>query len=429
MAYREVLAKVLDEISEDYLIGLTREVTKIPSVHGNEYAIGEAFYSHMSDLGLDVQKQHVEDNRFNVLATIKGVEDPKSIEESGVRQSTLGRGRSGRSLMFNGHMDTVQDLLGWTKEPYGGVLEDGKIYGHGVSNMKASDTAMVYAMNAIKRANIPLKRDLMLALVVGECHGGVGTKALMKSGIRAETFLCTEPTDLNVLTVHAYSQYFRVNIIGRTGHFGTHDHGLNAVMKMFELTQGMGPMHTEIKPGGWMRFTENVHHHGLPRYHLGTIHAGLTREFREGPSNTPDFCSAIFNIRTPPSKSMRSTKDDIERLLEQMRSKEPGFQYEIDPIREMLGFQAPERSVAVESASRAYVDVCGHQPAVGAIQPYMFMASDSGHMQAAGMADGALIGPGRFTSSVADEYVEVSKLVTGAKIFAAAALRICGYVE
>jgi acetylornithine deacetylase/succinyl-diaminopimelate desuccinylase-like protein len=59
----------------------------------------------------------------------------------------------------------------------------------------------------------------------------------------------------------------------------------------------------------------------------------------------------------------------------------------------------------------------------------MFMASDSGHMQAAGIIDGALIGPGRFTSSVADEHVEISKLVDAAKIFAASALRICGYVD
>jgi len=55
------------------------------------------------------------------------------------------------------------------------------------------------------------------------------------------------------------------------------------------------------------------------------------------------------------------------------------------------------------------------------------MASDSGHMQAVGMNDGALIGPGNFTSSVVDEHVEVDKLVAASKIFAAAALRICDY--
>ena len=163
MTYDEVLGRVLDEISEADLIEFTRNVAKIPSIHGDEYAIGEAFYAHMCELDLNTSKMEVEKDqvvdkdRFNVLGAIKGI-------------------GGGRSLMMNGHMDTVESLLGWTKDPYGGELENGKIYGHGISNMKASDTAMVYAMNALKRAEIQLKGDLLLALVVGECHGGVVTE-------------------------------------------------------------------------------------------------------------------------------------------------------------------------------------------------------------------------------------------------------------
>jgi acetylornithine deacetylase len=409
VTHKDVLGKVLGQISEDDLIEFTRSVARIPSIHGDEYAIGEAFYGRMRELGIDVQKLDVEKDRFNVLGTIKGA-------------------GGGRSLMFNGHMDTVEELMGWTKAPYGGELEDGKIYGHGVSNMKASDTAMVYALNAIKRAGVKLKGDLSLALVVGECHGGVGTRALMKSGARADVFLCTEPTYLNILNVHAYSQYFRVNIIGRTGHFGTHDHGLNAIMKMYELTDRLGPMHEALGSVSWIKFIDKPHYAGLPRYHLGTIRGGLTREFREGPSNTPDFCSGILNVRATPNKKIESTMEDISRVLDEMRAKEPGFQYEISIMRDMKGFEAKEGSVAVDAASKAYADVIGTPPNVGPIQPYMFMASDSGHMQAVGMNDGALIGPGAFTSSVVDEHVEVDKLVAAAKIFAAAALRVCGYV-
>ncbi|HEV8255484.1 MAG TPA: M20/M25/M40 family metallo-hydrolase [Casimicrobiaceae bacterium] len=410
MSYKETLGKVLGQIREPDLVEFTRAVARIPSIHGDEYAIGEAFYARMRELGIDTEKLHVEGNRFNVFGQIKG-------------------GGGGRSLMFNGHMDTVEELLGWTKAPYGGELVDGKIYGHGVSNMKASDTAMVYALDAIKRAGIKLKGDCSLALVVGECHGGVGTKALMKQGVRSEVFLCTEPTYLNVLNVHAYSQYFRVNIIGRTGHFGTHDHGLNAIMKMYELTDRLGPMHEDLGTAAWIKFTDKPQYDGLPRYHLGTIRGGLTRECREGPSNTPDFCSGILNVRATPNKKIESTMEDISRVLDEMREKDPGFKYEISIFRDMKGFEAKEGSVAVDAASRAYTDVMGEKPNVGPIQPYMFMASDSGHMQAVGMNDGALIGPGAFTSSVVDEHVEVTKLVAAAKIFAAAALRVCDYVE
>ncbi|MGH9140639.1 MAG: M20 family metallopeptidase [Vicinamibacterales bacterium] len=410
MRYEQALESVLSRINEHDLVDFTRDVARIPSVHGDEYAIGEAFYRRLSELGIGTAKLPVENNRFNVLGKIKGAGD-------------------GRSLMFNGHMDTVEELLGWTKAAYGGELEDGKIYGHGVSNMKASDTAMVYALAAIKDTGIRLKGDLSLALVVGECHGGVGTRELMKQGVRSDVFLCTEPTYLNVLNIHAYSQYFRVNIIGRTGHFGTHDHGLNAIMKMYELTGRLGPMHEDLGEVSWIKFNDKPQYDGLPRYHLGTIRGGLTRDCKEGPSNTPDFCTGILNVRATPNKKIESTMEDISRVLDEMRKDDPGFKYEISIFREMKGFEAVEGSVAVEAASRAYTDVMGEKANVGPIQPYMFMASDSGHMQAVGMNDGALIGPGAFTSSVVDEHVEVDKLVAAAKIFAAAALRVCEVAE
>jgi len=167
-------------------------------------------------------------------------------------------------------------------------------------------------------------------------------------------------------------------------------------------------------------------YHGLPRYHIGTIRGGLTREFHEGPSNTPDFCTAILNVRATPNKPIESTRQDIERVLRGMQRRADRFQYEVSVIRDMRGFEAPPRSLAVEAVAQAYRDVLGRKATVGAIQPYMFMASDSGHMQAAGMKDGVLVGPGKFTSSVPDEHVEVSKLVAAAKLYAATALRVCG---
>ena len=89
----------------------------------------------------------------------------------------------------------------------------------------------------------------------------------------------------------------------------------------------------------------------------------------------------------------------------------------------------PRRLLLVDAVTRAYTDVCGRSPDVGPIPPFVLMGSDSGQMQSAGMAHGALIGPGKFSSSLADEYVEVDKIVAATKIYAATALRVCGYVE
>jgi acetylornithine deacetylase len=410
MSYQSVLARVLDALPEAELVGFTREVTRIPSIHGDELAVGNAFSKRMSRLGLDVREMEVEHDRFNIVGTVRGA-------------------GGGRSLMLNGHLDTVGPMLGWTKDPYGGELVDGRIYGHGISNMKASDTAMVYAAHAIERAGVTLKGDLVVALVVGECAGGIGTRTLMRDGVKADAFLCTEPTDLGILTVHASSQYFRVNIIGRSGHFAMEDRGVNAIMKMFELTQRLGPMHQTLPANGWIRFSDKPQYEGLPRYQLGTIRAGMTRDMHESPNLTPDFCTGVINVRATPDRPVSSAKEDIEGVLAAMRREDPEFSYEVSAIRALPGFEAPEGSFLVEDVTRAYTDVCGRAPDVGPLPPFVLMGSDSGQMQAAGMSHGALIGPGKFSSSLADEYVEVDKIAAAAKIYAATALRTCGYVE
>ena len=402
------LAKVMGCLDTKGLVDFTRKVARIPSVHGDEKAISAAFAAQMKKLGLKVETPSVSPGRKNVIGWVKG------------------KGGKGDSFTLNGHLDTVVHLMGWTKKLYGGELVGGKIYGHGMSNMKASDTAMVYAADAIQRAGVKLNNDLLIALVVGECHGGVGTRDLMKKGYKTDRFICGEPTYMNVLTIHAYSQYFRINITGRTGHFGTHDHGLNAIMKMFDLTQRLGPMHTEVRDKGWFNFKDKPIYKGFPRYHLGTIRGGLTKEFHEGPSNTPDYCTGIVNVRATPNKPIESTKKDLVAVLKKMQADDPGFTFEVEIIRDMKGFEAPAKSVVVDAVTRAYKSVMGKSPNVGNIQPYMFMASDSGHMQAAGMEDGLLIGPGAFTSSVIDECVEVDKLIACAKIYAATAIDVCG---
>jgi acetylornithine deacetylase/succinyl-diaminopimelate desuccinylase-like protein len=188
-------------------------------------------------------------------------------------------------------------------------------------------------------------------------------------------------------------------------------------------------MHQALPAGGWIRFSDKPQYQGLPRYQLGTIRGGMTREMHESPNLTPDFCTAVLNVRATPDRPVASTQQDIEGVLAAMQRDDPEFSYEVTAVRALPGFEAPEGSFLVDAVTRAYVDVCGASPDVGPIPPFQLMGSDSGQMQSAGMLHGALIGPGKFSSSLADEYVEVEKIVAATRIYAATALRICGYVE
>jgi acetylornithine deacetylase len=407
MDERQAAGAVLEAIAEKELVEFTRTLARIPSVHGDEAVIARAYADRMAAIGLEVETADVEPGRPNVLGWLRG---------SG----------GGRSLMLNGHTDTVMHVLGWRHDQYGGELDQGRIYGHGVSNMKASNAAMLFAVEAIRRAGVRLRGDVLIALVVGECQGGVGIRDLMARGVRTDTFICGEPTQLNVLTVHASAQYLQVNIIGRSGHFGTHDHGVNAILKMCTLLRRLGPVHARIPPGRWLSATPGHTFPGLPRYHVGAIKGGITRDLPEngGWSSTPDFCRAIVNVRAGRDKSIESTREDLERVLRAMQERDGDFDFEVTAIRDMPAFESAA-SITREAVAGAACRVTGRRPRVGPIAPYMFMTSDSGHMQNAGMTDGVLLGPGNFTSSVPDEHVQVDTLIAATGIYAVSAVRIC----
>ncbi|HLW58563.1 MAG TPA: M20/M25/M40 family metallo-hydrolase [bacterium] len=400
--------KILDA-KRNELVEFTRDIARIPSVTGNEAAISETCAQRMRSLGLETELSSVSSNQNNVLGWIRS---------SGERES----------LMLTGHMDTLPPADGWTRNPYGGDVFEGKIFGNGISNMKASDSAMVYAAYAIKEAGLKLRGDVLVALVVSECQSGIGSMDLMSKNIKTGRFINTEPTELGILTLNSGPQYIRVNILGRAGHSGSHDRGVNAAALMCQLVGRLGPMHQKIPAGGWLEYEDRPQYRGLPIYHLGAIRGGLGRELLEVPANTPSFCTAVINVRVPPNQHFQTTLECFEKLLRDMQKGTPGFQFELSCSCGKPAFESPENSATVKALADAYREIMGAEPPLGPIEPYMFTGTDAGFMQEAGIRDGVVMGPGRFTSSLPDEYVEVDKLVCAAKIYAAAIIDLCGAV-
>src|SRR6202030_3097453 len=107
---------------------------------------------------------------------------------AGGRVNALGRWRGtgrGKSLLFNGHLDTNPVSEGWTVDPWAGKVDERFIYGIGVSNMKAGDAAYYCALQTLIKAGASLKGDVILTYVVGELQGGVGTAAFIEQGVKA----------------------------------------------------------------------------------------------------------------------------------------------------------------------------------------------------------------------------------------------------
>jgi len=142
---------------------------------------------------------HIFEGRPNQVATIHG---------SG----------GGRSLLLTGHVDVVPAGAGWSNPPFDGEIINNEIVGRGAVDMKGGIAAMVMAVEAIKRSGFRLKGDILVATVVDEEAGGMGTLDLIAKGYRADGCILTEPTDMKLAPLCRGILWGKLTVFGRSGH-------------------------------------------------------------------------------------------------------------------------------------------------------------------------------------------------------------------
>ncbi len=179
-------------------LDFARRLVRTPSMPGQEAAIAKVVAREMADLGYDAVEQ---DGAGNVIGTI--------------------RGGSGPVLMLNGHMDHVSpgEEKAWKSGgPFSGAVEGGRLRGRGATDMKGALAMMVHAGGALKRAGVTPDGDVVVAAVVMEETGGLGTRYLLKHGRRPDLCVIGEPTDGNVRIGHRGRMAVWVTFRGKAGH-------------------------------------------------------------------------------------------------------------------------------------------------------------------------------------------------------------------
>ncbi|MBW1994770.1 MAG: ArgE/DapE family deacylase [Deltaproteobacteria bacterium] len=136
-------------------------------------------------------------NRPNVLATLKG---------SG----------GGRTLLLNGHVDTVTiaPREDWSHDPFGAEIVDGKLFGRGACDMKGGLAAALGAVRCLIDAGVSLRGDVIFSSVVNEEHSGGGALSMICRGITADAAIVTEPSENRVCIAHPGDVYWQVTVEG-----------------------------------------------------------------------------------------------------------------------------------------------------------------------------------------------------------------------
>ncbi|MBI2203197.1 MAG: M20/M25/M40 family metallo-hydrolase [Candidatus Rokubacteria bacterium] len=392
-------------VDDRELVRLLQQMVRIRSYSagGEEDEIARFVQRHVTELGLDADLHEVQPGRFNVLSRWRGT-------------------GGGRSLMFNGHLDTNPAGNGWSRDPLAGDVDDRYIYGIGVSNMKAADAAYIAAVRAVRDAGIRLRGDVILAHVIGELQGGVGTLNLLERGVRADRFVVGEPTDLSLLLLHAGSVELEVVTFGATRHLSKMEEGVDAIEKMLAVMARLRrmPFSGPNRPD----------YEGLRRLAIGTIRGGIGPEYHDWrPSLLADRCSIKVAVRYGPGQTPDSVLADVRREIATLEQADPTLRAEarLNPARagiSMGPFEVASDADIVQVVRRAHRDVVGQEPQIGAVPPYKFYGTDAAHLARAGMV-GLVYGPGGKFNTMPDERVELTELFHAARVYASAIVQTC----
>jgi succinyl-diaminopimelate desuccinylase len=398
----------------DEMVAFTQALVRIPTVNppGQCYAQCAEFIAHkLGEFGYRVETLPAEGlaehsaqyPRINVIGSLTRAEPV---------------------LHFNGHYDVVPPGSGWSVDPFGGELRDGRIYGRGTCDQKAGIAASIYAVEAIRRAGIPLTGTVEQSATVDEESGGFAGVAYLCdhgqiSSTRQRFVVITEPLDPDRVCIgHRGVYWFELTTIGRVGHGRMPGLAVNAAEQMAHLIEAFD---AELKPALARRQTRapvQPPQARWPSINLNSIHAGQELGGWQTPA-VPDRCTAIFDRRFIHEESFEEVRAEIVQMLEAQ-----GIAYElrdlmcVDPL---LG--SPEAELP-RAAATAIRDVLNVEPSF-IVSPGTY---DQKHVvRRAGIEECIGYGPGRLVlAHQPDEYVAVADLIAASKVLALLTLRLLG---
>jgi acetylornithine deacetylase len=168
----------------------------------------------------------------------------------------------GRSLLLNGHVDAVETgpLDRWSSHPLRPEVRDGRLYGRGACDMKGGLTTLAFAAEALRRAGVRLRGDIVFCSNTDEESSGIGGWAAVQHGVAADAGLCAEPTGFDVFAACRGTSTGVLTVPGRAGHVEMpqphwQDGGaVNAIEAALPLVQSMRGLRDE-----WRKRSDQQH--------------------------------------------------------------------------------------------------------------------------------------------------------------------------
>ena len=331
------------------------------------------------------------------------------LEERPGRPSIVGIAKGsggGRSLMFNGHFDTVT-LAGYDGDPLDPRVDaDGKLYGRGSFDMKGGVAAMMVAAARARAGG--LRGDILVACVADEEYASSGTEEVARH-FRADAAIVTEPSHLELTVAHKGFAWFDVIVQGRAAHGSRPDLGIDAIAKAGRFLVALEAYDKRL------RATPT---HAILK--AGSVHASIIQGGAEW-SSYPARCSISLERRTIPGETPRSVQIELEAIIDAIAAEDADFHAIVELGLNRGPFEVPETEAIVRTLDKAATKQLGRQPTRRG-EPFW---TDCAILKDAGIpcvmfgADGA-------GAHAATEWTTVQSVRTLADILTETATEFCG---
>jgi succinyl-diaminopimelate desuccinylase len=228
--------RLVDSINENELIDYCKKLISIPSVFGSELKLSSEIARDLERFGLNVTSVPVPDCGPSVVGFFS-TQAKNSAEPP--------------SLIFNGHMDTVQVCEGWTRDPFSPALEDGKLYGLGSVDMKGGLSAMIMAAKTLASSGFSLDKNFAIHAVTDEECWSRGTTTLIDKGFYEGATQCIvcEPSNLERLRNARRAQCLvNITVLGRSTHGAQPENGINAITEAAKVITALSKIQEDAHP-------------------------------------------------------------------------------------------------------------------------------------------------------------------------------------
>ncbi|MHC4716414.1 MAG: M20 family metallopeptidase [Planctomycetota bacterium] len=425
--------KVLDALDAgaDGLTSLTRDLVRIPSENtpptGGEREAQEFIRGWLGELG--VEAELIDLDAVNGLAEHElffrgeGYERRDYADRPNLA-ARLGGAGGGPTLIVSGHIDTMPvGNTRWTREPFGGQVEGGRVFGRGAMDMKGGIAAGLAALKAIRRAGVRLAGDVVFESVVDEEHGGSnGTLANRLAGVNGDAAVIPEPTGLRLYSAHKGFRIVHLSLTTRGGmSFGGQDlpNPVEHVGSLIECFQAFRDRRRRTAPPA----PEYAADPDPVPVFMNKLQAG---EFSlDIPMQVPETCTLEVYWQTLPGETREAVEGELFEHLGRWVDEHPslkafGIEHRFSH-RWMPGSRTDPDARIVRTMRQAAGEVLGREVVpIGSPFPCdMFVFRHFG-------IDTVIFGPAGACAHGSDEYVEIDSLMSTARTRALSILRFCG---